>query len=202
MAMDDMWHRRVPEGKTWRIPIVGLVPIFDAVVGVLVALAVGAAGVLIAAVQNHLGDLGSCDVIVVAGLAVVFFLRRRLPIASAAGVTLIWIVGTYVTPYMVNNWASTLAFFFSYYSLMVWARTRRAAWGSMLGVFVVIMGWVTVVLAFGHSLSERLRAISPDSKGDEIIYLVLTYVVVNIPSWWARPSSARYRGCGPVTWPI
>lgn len=111
MAMDDMWHRRVPEGKTWRIPIVGLVPIVDAVVGVLVALAVGAAGVLIAAVQNHLGDLGSCDVIVVAGLAVVFFLRRRLPIASAAGVTLIWIVGTYVTPYMVNNWASTLAFF-------------------------------------------------------------------------------------------
>ena len=121
-----------------------------------------------------------------------------MPITSAAVMTLVWINGTYATPYMATNWVSTLAFFFSYYSLMVWVRTRRIAWGSMLAVFVVIMGWVAMMMAFGRSLTEQLKIINPDSNGEGVIYLVLTYVIVNVTfvvgaalvgqvSWlWAR----------------
>lgn len=198
MAMDDLWRRRVPEQKGWQIPGVGFLPAVDVLVGVLVALAVGAGGLLLAALQVSLDTLGAADVIVVMVLAVAVSFRRVVPIASAAVMTLVWIIGTYTTPYVATNWVSTLAFFFSYYSLMVWVRTRRIAWGSMLAVFVVIMGWVAVMVAFGRSLTEQLKIINPDGNGEGVIYLVLTYVIVNITfvvgaalvgqvSWlWAR----------------
>lgn len=198
MAMDDLWRRRVPEHKGWQIPVVWFLPAVDVLVGALVALAVGAGGLLLAALQDHLDTLGPGDVIVVIVLAVALSFRRVMPITSAAVMTLVWINGTYATPYMATNWVSTLAFFFSYYSLMVWVRTRRIAWGSMLAVFVVIMGWVAMMMAFGRSLTEQLKIINPDSNGEGVIYLVLTYVIVNVTfvvgaalvgqvSWlWAR----------------
>lgn len=150
MAMDDLWRRRVPEHKGWQISVVWFLPAVDVLVGALVALAVGAGGLLLAALQDHLDTLGPGDVIVVIVLAVALSFRRVMPITSAAVMTLVWINGTYATPYMATNWVSTLAFFFSYYSLMVWVRTRRIAWGSMLAVFVVIMGWVVMMLSLIH----------------------------------------------------
>ncbi|GAE78995.1 two-component system sensor kinase [Cutibacterium acnes JCM 18920] len=155
-------------------------PAVDVLVGALVALAVGAGGLLLATLQDHLDTLGPGDVIVVIVLAVALSFRRVMPITSAAVMTLVWINGTYATPYMATNWVSTLAFFFSYYSLMVWVRTRRIAWGSMLAVFVVIMGWVVMMMAFGRSLTEQFEIINPDSNGEGVIYLVLTYVIVNV----------------------
>ncbi|GAE76072.1 two-component system sensor kinase [Cutibacterium acnes JCM 18918] len=68
----------------------------------------------------------------------------------------------------------------------------------MLAVFVVIMGWVVMMMAFGRSLTEQFEIINPDSNGEGVIYLVLTYVIVNVTfvvgaalvgqvSWlWAR----------------
>lgn len=198
MAMDDLWRRRVPEHKGWQISVVWFLPAVDVLVGALVALAVGAGGLLLATLQDHLDTLGPGDVIVVIVLAVALSFRRVMPITSAAVMTLVWINGIYATPYMATNWVSTLAFFFSYYSLMVWVRTRRIAWGSMLAVFVVIMGWVVMMMAFGRSLTEQFEIINPDSNGEGVIYLVLTYVIVNVTfvvgaalvgqvSWlWAR----------------
>ena len=199
MAMDDLWRRRVPEHKGWQISVVWFLPAVDVLVGALVALAVGAGGLLLAALQDHLDTLGPGDVIVVIVLAVALSFRRVMPITSAAVMTLVWINGTYATPYMATNWVSTLAFFFSYYSLMVWVRTRRIAWGSMLAVFVVIMGWVVMMMAFGRSLTEQFEIINPDSNGEGVIYLVLTYVIVNVtfvaePHWWGRCP-----GCGHET---
>jgi len=49
MAMDDLWRRRVPEHKGWQIPVVWFLPAVDVLVGALVALAVGAGGLLLAA---------------------------------------------------------------------------------------------------------------------------------------------------------
>ncbi|GAE76073.1 hypothetical protein JCM18918_1831 [Cutibacterium acnes JCM 18918] len=88
-------------------------PAVDVLVGALVALAVGAGGLLLAALQDHLDTLGPGDVIVVIVLAVALSFRRVMPITSAAVMTLVWINGTYATPYMATNWVSTLAFFSS-----------------------------------------------------------------------------------------
>ncbi|WCC80680.1 sensor histidine kinase [Cutibacterium equinum] len=180
MAMDDLWRRRVPDTRGWRVPRVGFLPAVDVLVGALVALAVGAGGLLLAALQDRLDVLGVGDVIVVIALAVVLSFRRVAPVTSAALITVIWVIGAYATPYMAANWVSTLAVFFSYDSLMGWARTRRLAWGSMLAVFVVIMGWVALTMAFGNSLTKQIEAINPDSNGEGIIYLVLTYVIINV----------------------
>ena len=84
MAMDDLWRRRVPEHKGWQISVVWFLPAVDVLVGALVALAVGAGGLLLAALQDHLDTLGPGDVIVVIVLAVALSFRRVMPITSAA----------------------------------------------------------------------------------------------------------------------
>ena len=58
MAMDDLWRRRVPEHKGWQISVVWFLPAVDVLVGALVALAVGAGGLLLATLQDHLDTLG------------------------------------------------------------------------------------------------------------------------------------------------
>lgn len=181
LALDDPWQRPVSR-RCWHLGRGILLPRIDVVIGGTMMVCTGLAALALALIQSRMSRLGPLDLVFLVLLGVFFSLRRAMPEVSAVLVTALWFIGYRIAPHSASNWVSMLVYFWSYFSLMAWSRSRRLAWGVMGGILVVIIGWVVADVAVFRAVSDVLREATPDEpvSGPRIMAVVVTLLLENL----------------------
>ncbi len=181
LGLDDLWERPLPSSRLLRLPVVGWLSVVDlAVAGAAVlsaALAVWLQGAIVKA-----EDLSSWwrQGLSIAVLGLILCFRRRFPLTQGALSAAHLLIGSYLAPMVSNNFFVQVFYFVSMHATVAWGRSRRAAWGVIAAIELVMMGWVAVIFARTNSLARIMRTLAPQAHDLQgVVRLVLLYALVN-----------------------
>jgi signal transduction histidine kinase len=178
-GLDDLWERPAPSSRLLRVPVVGWLSAVDLVVAGAAVLGAALAVWLQGAIVGIDGAWWRQGVsIVVLGLILCF--RRRFPMTQGALSAAHLLIGAYLAPGVSNNFFVQVFYFVSMHATVAWGRSRRAAWGVIAAIELVLMGWVAVIFARTNSLAQIMKALAPQAQGPQaVVRIVVFYALIN-----------------------
>ncbi|MDQ2756176.1 MAG: histidine kinase dimerization/phosphoacceptor domain-containing protein, partial [Actinomycetota bacterium] len=194
-AVDDVWVRRPPSGalRADGLLAVGFV-------------AIAALGLELVRSAGGLGPhMVWAEYLVIVAMAAPILVRRRFPVGAALAASLAFFVAGVTLPTVALQLSVQVTYFFSLFSAMAWARSRRTVLAAMGAILVLMFGWIAVQFSVGSAIDQVREQIgSAASTGflgpvaATIIYSVLVNafyfggaVVGGQAAWRAARSRAR-----------
>ncbi|AXE39070.1 sensor histidine kinase [Acidipropionibacterium virtanenii] len=182
LDLDDPWERPAPVRSIIRTPLIGWVNGADLMVGLIsIPLQLGMLWVM-DGLTPYDRSTWAWRWAAILTLALVLCLRRRFPMTMGCLATAHLLIGGVTAPEIVTNYVSQIFYFICFHTTVAWGRSRRAAWGVIAGVVVILLGWVAVVFSRANALAGILKNLNPTATADVEAYarVVILEVVVNI----------------------
>lgn len=180
MALDDLWERPAPVSRRISVPVIGWLSTVDLVVAGVAILAVGFGAWLQASIAGAGPGPWWHQAISILTLGAILCVRRRFPLTQGALASVHLLVGSYLSPWVSSNFLAQVFYFVSIHAAVAWGRSRRAAWGVIAAIEMMLMGWVAVIFSRTNSAQQIMQAVAPhDGDTRAMVLVVVLYALIN-----------------------